>query len=79
MKQSQGLGLLRFARNDCKYFCRTTWGESSEAAINRHTTAKKVALGKFQKNFLTLYPKNEIFSLITHDDCLFTSISKPLI
>jgi hypothetical protein len=25
MKQSQGLGLLRFARNDCKYFCPTTY------------------------------------------------------
>ncbi|BAY33425.1 hypothetical protein NIES2107_53210 [Nostoc carneum NIES-2107] len=25
MKQSQGLGLLRFARNDCKYFCPSTY------------------------------------------------------
>ncbi len=25
MTQSQGLGLLRFARNDCKYFCPITY------------------------------------------------------
>ncbi len=28
MTQSQGLGLLRFTRNDCKYFCPITYVSS---------------------------------------------------
>ncbi|QFS44003.1 hypothetical protein [Nostoc sphaeroides] len=40
MKQSQGLGLLRFARNDCKYFCPTTYQYRSVKPKNLGKDAK---------------------------------------